>query len=178
MTIVWSPGFFAQVAASVVTLVRQADTVTTRVEALVGFHTVLHQTLTVFVPNVSWDGLDVPQQYDGGLAFSVWFGPRSGVYRIFWIATCDALGQGVLRGAVPLEVETVAEAVGRPRRHGTDDQADDDEEHEGQDEDGSRLVAGARRRRREQQRLCAPPRVRVQFPSMSPPFRWTSVIGA
>ena len=48
-------------------------------EALVGFHTVPHQTSTVFVPKVSWDGLDDPQQYDGGLALSVWFGFRSGV---------------------------------------------------------------------------------------------------
>ena len=58
---------------------------TTRVDELVGFHTVLHQTATWSFRTVSSETVPVPgvgvgpQQYEGGLAFSVWFEPSSGV---------------------------------------------------------------------------------------------------
>jgi hypothetical protein len=61
------------VAASVVTNVGQAESVTTRELALEGVQTVLHQTSITVVLLGSGkleDGPD-PQQYDGGLALRV-----------------------------------------------------------------------------------------------------------
>ena len=53
---------------------------TTRVSALVGFHTVEHQTFMEYPSMfVSPDVGPLPQQELGGLAFSVWVADSSGV---------------------------------------------------------------------------------------------------
>jgi hypothetical protein len=52
-------------------VLRQADTVTTRVFALAGFHTVEHQTSTFPTGVGTEDPGPEPKQNDGGLALSV-----------------------------------------------------------------------------------------------------------